>query len=138
MEVDFACNDERGEFTGKAERIEIGELSLECTLLYSGVAMRADALTKRLWVGRLRMPYKAYKYGVGNWCWDGYDLYEPDVLKIINYLEKQKYWTCNEGPSELYEKFNRKQAFTLEELRALAATEGTPTVGPGRQGEGQG
>lgn len=115
----FACNDERGNFTGKAERIEIGALSLVCTLMYGGVKLETVA-GQQVRVGRLILPYSDYKYGVGNWCWDGYRFDEEDVLKIISYLQKSKNWTCEEGPCEQFDKFNSKQSFTKADLKALA------------------
>ncbi len=118
MQVDFACNDEHGHFMGRAERVTVGELELECTLLYSGVKLETLA-GQQVRVGRLVLPYSHYKYGVGNWCWDGYWLADEDVVKIINYLMRQKYWSCESGPEQGYEKFNAKQPFTVEDLKEL-------------------
>lgn len=119
MEVDFACNDERGMFTGKAEAIEVADLRLVCTLIGGGVKIENMA-GQMLKVGRLRVSYSRYRYGVGNWCWDGYLIAEEDILKIIGYLQRQKYWTCEEGPELQYEKFNNKQQFTEADLRNAA------------------
>jgi hypothetical protein len=118
MDIHFACNDEHGNFMGRAERIQIGDLSLECTLMYSGVKLETEA-GQLLRVGRILVPFSGYRYGVGNWCWDGYRIADEDVLKIIHYLQKQKYWTCHEGPCDQYEKFNAKQSFTVEDLKAV-------------------
>jgi hypothetical protein len=121
IRVDFACNDEHGHDTGLAERVNIGDLELECTLIGSGIVLKrlqgTDA-TGRFGVqmGRLRFWCSGYKYGVGNWCWDGYWLDEADVLKLVNYLERQKYWNCGSGPCEPFDKFNAKQPFTLADL----------------------
>jgi hypothetical protein len=41
---------------------------------------------------------------------------KEDVLKVIGYLQKQKYWHCDEGPCELYEKFNDKTPFDEKDL----------------------
>lgn len=115
MRIDFACNDEHGNFTGRAERIQIGDLSLECTLLYGGVKFQAVA-GQKVRVGRVVVPFSGYAYGVGNWCWDGYWIADEDVLKIIHYLQKQKYWHCEEGPEDEYERFNEKRVFMLTDL----------------------
>lgn len=121
MEVAFACNDERGQFTGKAECIEIADMRLECTLLGGGVQMKIYEEGKKLLkVGRVVLPFIRYRYGAGNWCWDGYLIPEADILRLIHYLQRQKYWQCIEGPCELYDKFNAKQPFTEADLRSAA------------------
>lgn len=121
IRVDFACNDEHGMDTGRAERVSVGDLNLECQLIGGGIVLKHLAGTDAkhrgaVQVGRLRFWHNGYKYGVGNWCWDGYWLEESDVLKLINYLIRQKYWHCNDGPCDQFDKFNSAQPFTMEDL----------------------
>lgn len=115
IQVDFACNDEHGQPMGLAERVNIGELELECTLWKGGVSLRSERGV--VYIGRQKYQKYGYKYGVGNWCWDGYWMKESDALRLISYLERQKYWSCTSGPCEQYDKFEQKQPFTLEDLR---------------------
>ena len=114
IRVDFACNDERGNHTGKAERVEIGDLELECTLWGGGVTLRDEK--GFLWVGRRKFKHRGYKYGMGNWCWCSWWLTDTDVLEVIAYLERQKHWHCDSGPCEQFEKFNSAKPFTSEDL----------------------
>ena len=114
VEIDFACNDERGLDTGQAEAIEIGDLRL-----VGGSIVLKRIGPRHVRVGRLKLLFGHYKYGVGNWCWDGYWLTKSETLRLINYLEQQKYWHCEEAPEDHYEKFNGKQPFNLSDLEDL-------------------
>jgi hypothetical protein len=122
IRVDFACNDEHGHDTGMAERVTIDDLELECRLIGGGIVLKQLAGTDTngrhaVQIGKLRFWHNGYKYGVGNWCWDGYWLDASDALKLINYLMRQKYWHCESGPCDQFEKFADQQPFTLEDLQ---------------------
>lgn len=103
---------------GKAERVTVGDLELECRLWGGGVRMRM-VNRELLKIGRVELPFTGYRYGVGNWCWDGYDIPDEYVVKLINYLEKQKYWDVDAGPVEACDKFEAKQPFTVADLSLL-------------------
>lgn len=120
--VSFACNDENGQFTGKAERVQIGDLSLECRMLYGGVMIQPID-DRQLKLGRLLLSHCGYKYGVGNWCWDGYWLPDEEILRLINYLMRLKYWHCEEAPTEQFVKFNDHIPFSQADLDFVAITE---------------
>lgn len=114
VEVDFACNDERGLDTGRAERIEIGDLSL-----VGGYVALKQIGPRHVRVGRLKILFGHYKYGVGNWCWDGYWIRKTDALRLISYLQRQAQWHCEEAPTEQFDKFEKKMAFTNDDLLAV-------------------
>lgn len=120
MRIDFACNDERGMFMGKAKCVTFGELNLECLLIGGGVQMKLYKYELNLLkVGRIVMRFKYHTYGLGNLCWDGYGgINNRDAVRLINYLMRRKYWDCcDESPTELYDKFKAKQPFTIEDLK---------------------
>ncbi len=112
VQVDFACNDERGLFTGYAEAIQIGDLSLR-----GGSITLKQVGPRHVRLGRLKLLFGHYKYGVGNWCWDGYWVRKEGALRLINYLMRQKYWHCEEAPEKLFDKFEQKIPFATADLR---------------------
>ena len=112
VEVDFCCNEGRnGVDTGRAEAIEIGEMRL-----VGGSVVLKQIGPRHVRVGRIKLLFGHYKYGVGNWCWDGYWFTKWGVLKLIGYLQKQKDWHCEEAPEAQYEKFNAKTRFVMQDL----------------------
>lgn len=114
VRVDFACNDERGNHTDKAEHVDIGDLELECRLIGGGVKIWDDG---KLRIGRCKFVHYGHKYGVGNWCWCAWYLTEHDAMNLVNYLMRLKYWHCDSGPCDQFEKFNSQQPFTMEDLQ---------------------
>jgi hypothetical protein len=117
MRIDFACNDEHGLFMERAERVTIGELDLECFLIGGGVKMKIFPAGQNLFlkVGRVILPFTGHSGG-GNWCWEGYEVPGEYAVKLLNYLQRQKYWGCDGGPVEAVDKFESKKPFTLEDL----------------------
>lgn len=125
MFVSFACNDRNGQSTGIASAVNIGEAHLECTLVPGGVRFevrdnrhrRADyklGYTAR--VGRLLMPSGPEKIWVGNMRWNGVHVRRFDAWRILNYLIKSEYWTCDGGPELIWKAFSERKPITQQEF----------------------
>lgn len=124
--VSFACNDpNNGDQLPTASACHIDDFELQNTLIGGGnVKVSHTAFPERLstgergmlFVGHIRVEYYWHKGWYGNWCWDGYSMPAKNALAIVNYLMKLKWWRCEGGECNAFDKFNAKQPLTLEEL----------------------
>lgn len=70
----------------------------------------------KLQIGRVKIFCFEYRGWFGNWCWDAAWIAGVDALAIANYLERLKYWHCEEGPDKFYEKFNAREPLRYEDM----------------------
>lgn len=99
----MCCNDGRdGSPLGKSDTLEFdfGD-GFEATFEGLTVVTRDDG-DSHIKLGRLRIPYSAYKTWHGNWCWDAVRVSRFDAVRAVNYLLARG-WRCTEGPQEIYE-----------------------------------
>lgn len=107
---DVACNDHRnGAFLGRADALNL--LDCEFTL---AVVDRAPVFT-HLKEGAIRIhrrviPYQQYKYGRGNWCWDGFLITRHQAFELVRLLKATGKWDMEAGPSDIFNWFNRETA----------------------------
>jgi hypothetical protein len=118
--VSFCCNGDQGIPLGKATACHIEDLELQDTLIGGGeVKIRHEG--EVLHVGRLSVGFLWYKPYFGNWYWDGYAVPPESAVAIVNYLMKRKWWHCEGGECNAFEKFNARQPLTLDELLKAVA-----------------
>lgn len=104
------CNDDRGNFQGWADFIEVGD---EDGLRLQGgrITFNYYPATKKARFGRLLLNALGHRTWCGNWCWDAVSLSPEDAAKLLNYLVTKADWHCEEGLAEVYDKFNTKGLF---------------------------
>ena len=133
--VSFACNDpDNGAPLGKASAVHIADFELQYTLIggWGGVKLSYQpgepGRDGKLKVGRITVPCLYQRCWLENWCWDGYAVPLESATEIVNYLMKQKYWHCERGECNVFDKFNAKRPINKAEL--LAAVGPKPKVRP--------
>jgi hypothetical protein len=103
--VSFACNDERGNFTRKADAFDFEDHRGYSASL-QGPGLVVDHLAHgesagHLKVGRRHFEIAEYKAWVGNWCWDRVTLSHGEARRLLSYLLERGFdadaWDC-EGP----------------------------------------
>lgn len=106
IRVSFCCNDQRGNFTGKVDAVDFHDRrGFEARL--QGPTIRFDhetdgAVPGRVKVGRRKFEVTEYRYGVGNWCWDGVAMSQAESQRLLTYLLERGFqveeWTTSGGP----------------------------------------
>lgn len=129
LQVMLCCNDWRnGNFLGRAESVEIHDVSLEggsvtCNWINKRInSAKSYEGTSTLRIGRLLVPCLGYKTWVGNWCWDCATVRAVHALKIINYLAKSRFHAI-EAEAEIYEAVNDRHVVTPDEWKRYLAKE---------------
>lgn len=120
--IEIAENDDNGNPQGWAERIQIGDLNLENTLI-GGRSPKISFDGKTLQVGRIYAPASMHSW-VGNMCWNRYYISWGAAMDIVNYLMRCKYWHCFEGPCKQFEKFNSKTMFNHLDIKEIREVKG--------------
>jgi hypothetical protein len=54
--------------------------------------------------------------GRGNWCWDVVTIQRVDLVRILNYLQKQDGWNFDFAELKLFEKWQNKEPITEQDL----------------------
>lgn len=101
--VEIACNDpDNGLFDAKAPFIQIGEFELAAKNPHRPprfVILPDDRfrLAGRVW------PFTAYKYGIGNWCWDGFYMPIAEAAAFLNWLWCRGLFDVDAGPTAMFD-----------------------------------
>jgi hypothetical protein len=103
--VHFACNGERGEFTGRAEGFEISGRRWSIDL-DGDAAFTVDHAGLRLRIHRQWFPFMGEREWVGNWCWNAYRMKRPQALRLLAVLAAAG-WTCSGGDARVCDWFDR-------------------------------
>lgn len=88
--VMLCCNDERGDFTGRVESVEVSD-----EIRLSGPARTLRFLDDRIKVGRRTYPCRDRAVMVGNVFWDAVSMAEGAARELVEYL-KASGWTVEE------------------------------------------
>lgn len=113
MEVDFCCNDpNNGLFTGKVSDFNI-DLPCGEPLELSGPECRITVLVNRIKIGQKSFLFRNYREWVGNWCWNAATLEDEAVWRLVSYLRDVKKWTCQCGPTGLFDLINENRGEPL-------------------------
>jgi hypothetical protein len=108
--VDVACNDpDNGLFARRAEMISIGYDLLELE------ARRTPPTFVEI-KGGFRLAGKQWhspdsKYGVGNWCWNGYWMKTRHVAYFLSWLHGRKLFSVSSGESRLFNMWQSDKPF---------------------------
>lgn len=105
LRIDIACNDpDTGVFAHEAHAISIGDIELDSygaprrfVLMEGGDQFRLSGKPWR---------YYAYKYGIGNWCWDGFWMTQADAADFVNWLRQRRLFDCTQAPERFFDWYN--------------------------------
>jgi len=130
--ISLACNDPRnGNPTGYVDAIQVrpdGDIESIMQLVGGRLSLRMfhSANSKKpreIKIGHIILRIHSYSTWVGNWCWDEASADTDQVERLLAYLQRRG-WTCEQGESTLYEKWERKEIITAADLDERAAGEG--------------
>lgn len=111
MVIAFACNDERGNFTGLATGINLpaGLLSLTSQHLRGVRFITRDCGVR---VSRRWFPSRGCVEGYGNVFWNGYDVPVRDVVRLLVYLKESGKWMSEGGIVEIGQWWDRDTGYS--------------------------
>lgn len=117
LRVHFACNDERGNFAGRAWMAQpeslyrVGRHPWDAELTHDdwgrGVALTVDDKAMKLRIHRVWFPFKAHHTWHGNWCWDSFEFERGTGKRLLALMREHGCWHCEAGPSTFYRWWNR-------------------------------
>lgn len=121
IQVMLCCNDDHGNFTGRATRIDFSPYKLEieeCCLPARGVPVRFTA-KNRVRIGLRAYPIVYHQTWVGNIFgniyWDAIGMRGIDAFGLMNYMHRLKYWHATAGECYLFDQFNAKKFIDPQE-----------------------
>ena len=98
--IAFCCNDpDTGNFTGGCTSISFPSESLELTSW--GCSRRLRTESDSIILSGKRWPVVDHRYGVGNWCWDGYWLKPRTATEFLLWLRERRLFETDGGWPEL-------------------------------------
>ena len=124
--VDVACNDpDNGLFAGRAEQISIGYDLLELD------ARRAAPKFVEI-VGGFRLAGKQWhsphsKYGVGNWCWNGYWMKTRHAAHFLAWLHGRRLFGVSSGEQRLFNMWQSDRPFGEDDVEFIWRLIGKPS-----------
>jgi len=133
IRVSFACNDERGNFAGRAwaahpeSLYRVGRHPWDAELVHDdwgrGVALTVDHARLKLRIHRVWFPFKAHRTWHGNWCWDSFDFERATGKRLLAVMRRHGAWHCEAGPSAFYRWWNAADRGKAAPLKGRGSTE---------------
>jgi hypothetical protein len=119
--LSLACNDERGNFQGFAEKISLHDEALEISSrLWNGGCACKFLEGNKVKIGRVTVEQFGHKTWYGNWCWDAVAVTPEAAAKILNQFAGKENWFCESGWCELADKWDAKIPLTAEDFKEIA------------------
>jgi hypothetical protein len=125
------CNDpDNGIFTGKVEAIHLPDrlLNLErwgqpCTF----VERKEDVirLAGKNWT------ITGSKYGVGNWCWNGYRMTLDTAVRFLVWLHGRHLFYCDSGEERLFDAWKSREPMDAAWVRQILIEDMNNMLGAG-------
>jgi hypothetical protein len=113
MIVSLCCNDpDNGQFTGRLVALDYSDLELRHDDWFRGCVVRylGDGKVR---ISRRVFTFERHKEWYGNWAWDGVWMRRQEAKRLLRYLRDSGAWTCEAGPSRLYDWFNAPRPQTI-------------------------
>lgn len=96
IRVSVCCNDgNNGVCLGVFEAIDFVDSRDYSARLY-GPPTRVTYLEGRARISRRLYEISSFRYGVGNWCWDGFAMSRGSALRLLEYLLKARRFEVEE------------------------------------------
>ncbi len=129
MRVDIACNDpDNGVFDGRARAVHVGSTEFWCK--FGDWAPKLTEGDGWIRIGGLKLQCQGSKYGVGNWCWNGYYLQPSEVERLVNWPKFRAWFDVDQASSGVFERYKAGKP-----LRLAKRPTPTPTT-PGAEVQG--
>ncbi len=101
--VSFACNDpDNGSFAGRVADVHLDDLDIELhgyEIAFSDLKSDPPPALGKIRVGRRVFRYRTMTTWLGNWCWDGCQMEEPEARRLVAYL-LERGWRAELHPTE--------------------------------------
>lgn len=110
--IDLACNDDRGNFAGGVEAVQIGDLAqlegdpIDCT----------DPTRSTVTIDGLAIESHGYIPWHGNMAWDAIRVSLVDAARLMTHL-RARHWTIIEADSRLFAAYDHGEPITPELLQ---------------------
>ena len=129
--VHIACNDpDNGHFARKAQALQLDfgkgdylELGM-CGRRDPGFLVLDGGFFR---LGRYKYPFSRSGEWVGNWCWNGYWMPIPEVVRFLDWLHRRRLFHCTTGETRIYNMWNNSAGFDDEDRRFLWRMLGKPS-----------
>ncbi len=118
LRVSFACNDDRGQFSGRAWMAHpeslycVGRHPWDAELVHDdwgrGVALTVDDKMMKLRIHRVWFPFKASREWYGNMAWTSFDFERGTGKRLLAAMRFNGGWHCEAGPGAFYSWWNRR------------------------------
>lgn len=116
--VDLACNDpDTGNEVGLVRAVYICDGALESTDRIFDRPLRLVELDDAIRLAGKKWPVTWSKYGVGNWCWNGYGMKAEGVIAFCLWLRRRKLFWNWEGCCDLVDWMEGEREMSPFELR---------------------
>lgn len=117
--ISFQCNDERGNFTGRATAAHpeslyrVGHHPWDAELVHDdwvrGVALTVDEPRMKLRIHRVWFPFKSIRTWHGKWCWDSFEFERSTGKRLLGVMQSAGAWHCEAGPAPFYHWWNKRR-----------------------------
>lgn len=124
--IDVACNDpDNGLFSGRAEQISIGYDLLE--LEARGAPPKFVELANGFRLAGKSWYSPQSKYGVGNWCWNGYWMKTGHAAHFLSWLHSRNLFSVSSGESRLFNMWQSPKPFDDADRKFIWRLIGKPS-----------
>lgn len=126
--IDMACNDpDNGLFDHSCCQISLGFdfLELECQ---GWKPPRFAELDGAIRLSGKKWPIIGSKYGVGNWCWNGYWMKIPVAVDFLTWLHGKETFHCTSGEERLFNIWNSSRPFDESDRQFIWRLLGKPSM----------
>lgn len=125
--VDICCNDpDNGLFAYVAEQIQIGDQLIELEPRSIRAPRFVDLQDRFRLAGKV-WAFDSVKEWVGNWCWNGYWMPIPEVVRFLDWLHRRRLFQCTTGETRIYNMWKNSAGFDDEDRRFLWRMLGKPS-----------
>jgi hypothetical protein len=126
--IDVACNDpDNGAFAHRAEMIQIGTDFIELELEHYPAPRFAELDGAVRFSGK-RWPVVGAKYGVGNWCWNGYWFEIPVAVDFLCWLHQRRKFSLSCGEERIFNRWRVPDPFGENDRDFLWRMLGKPST----------
>lgn len=106
--VHLCCNNpDNGFFDGRLLKVEYEGLELIHDDWLRGCSINFLGNGRAVRISRRVFHYRDMREWVGNWCWNAISMDKKEAHRLILYLRDSGQWTCEGGPTRIYDWFNK-------------------------------
>lgn len=118
----FACNDDRGNYDGRARGFSIQGRGWDVTFHHDdpfrGRAFTVDWKLLTFTMHRVAYPFMSHRQWIGNMAWDGFRMKRPQAIRLLLAINDHPEWGLDYGTTRIIEWLDRKRAERTQEKAA--------------------